>query len=517
MSDSTSGAVLDDEARLAELGYKQELHRRLSGFSNFAVSFSIISILAGCLTSYFLAMNNGGPAAITLGWLLVGGLVTLVALSMAEVSSVYPTAGGLYWWAFAVAKRNKAAWAWFTGWFNFLGQVAVTAAIDYGAALTTTAFLNLMFGFAPSKAHTFGVFAIIIVLHGLLNTFGVNLVKLLSDVSAWWHLAGVAVIVAILAIVPDHHYPIGKVFTETVNNSGLHGAGGVAYAFLLGLLMAQYTFTGFDASAHLSEETHSASRAAPRGIVMSVVVSLAAGFVLLVAVTWAIQDYGAELASPTAFPPAQIFIDSVGRHTGEFLLFICVVAQFFCGMASVTANSRMAFAFSRDGALPGSRLWRRVNSRTGTPTNSIWLCVACSIVLVLPALWNNTAYAAATAIAVIGLYIAYVTPVLLRLRDREFQVGPWNLGRWSQLIGWTAVIWVGIICILFILPTAYPITAVNFNYTIVAVAVVLGGAWLWWILSARKWFTGPRQNVAEAVVPGPRDAAAPQHVATDPT
>jgi amino acid permease (GABA permease) len=504
MNDPTQGgsasATLDDEARLAQLGYKQELHRRLSGFSNFAVSFSIISVLAGCLTSYSIAMLNGGPAAITLGWLLVGGLVTLVSLSMAEVCSVYPTAGGLYWWAFAIAKRNKAAWAWFTGWFNFMGQVAVTAAIDFGAALTTSALFSLLFGFTPTKGHVFLVFAVIIVLHGLLNTFGVDLVKVLSDVSAWWHMAGVAVIVVVLMVTPDHHYPISKVFLQTANATGLHGTGVAIYAFMLGLLMAQYTFTGYDASAHLSEETHDAARSAPRGIVMSVVVSLIAGFLLLFAVTWAIQDYAGESGTP--FPPAQIFIDAAGRHMGEFLLFICVVAQFFCGMASVTANSRMAFAFSRDGALPGSRLWRRVNVRTGTPTNSIWLCVCCSIVLVLPALWNNTAYLAATAIAVIGLYVAYVLPVFLRLRDKDFQVGPWNLGRWSQLVGWTSVVWVGIICVLFILPTSYPITKLNFNYTIVAVAVVLGGAALWWALSAHKWFTGPRPNVDESVVPG---------------
>lgn len=503
--DGSSATVLDeDEARLAQLGYKQELHRRLSGFSNFAVSFSIISVLAGCLTSYGIAMANGGPAAMTLGWLFVGGMVTLVALSMAEVCSVYPTAGGLYWWAFAIAKRNKATWAWFVGWFNFLGQVAVTAAIDFGAALTTTAFLDLAFGFTPTKYHTFGVFFVIIALHGLLNTFGVELVKILSDVSAWWHLAGVAVIVGVLAFVPDHHYSVSKVFLQTANSTGLHGTGVAIYAFMLGLLMAQYTFTGFDASAHLSEETHEASTAAPRGIVMSVVVSLVAGFFLLFAVTWAIQDYAGEQASATGFPPAQIFIDAAGRHMGEFLLLICVVAQFFCGMASVTANSRMAYAFSRDGALPGSRLWSRVNARTGTPTNSIWLCVVCSIVLVLPALWNNTAYFAATAIAVIGLYVAYVTPVFLRLRDKDFQVGPWNLGRWSKPVGWLSVIWVIIICILFILPTTYPITVLNFNYTIVAVAIVLGGASLWWVAGARKWFTGPRHNIDETA---PAEAA----------
>jgi amino acid permease (GABA permease) len=491
-----------DEERLAQLGYQQELHRRLSGFSNFAVSFSIISILAGAITSYGLAMKAGGPLAITLGWVFVGIMVTLVALAMAEVCSAYPTAGALYWWAAALAKRNNAAWAWFVGWFNFLGEVAVTAAIDFGAAITTAAFLGLTFGLTVTTGNTFLIFLVIIVVHGLLNTFGVNLVRLLSDVSAWWHLAGVAVIVGVLAVAPDRHKPIAEVFFEVKNATGFGFGGATVYAVLLGLLMAQYTYTGYDASAHVAEETHDASRAAPRGIVMSVVVSLVAGFVLLFAITWAIQDYDAEAATDLGLPPAQIFIDAVGHNLGTFLVFICMVAQWFCGMASVTANSRMSYAFARDGALPGSRLWKRVNPRTGTPTNSIWLCVAISIVLVIPSLWSTTAYAAATSIAVIGLYIAYVAPVFLRRRNPDFRPGPWNLGRWSAPIGWLAIVWVGVICVLFVLPTGSPITASSFNYTIVAVAVVVGAATIWWFASARKWFTGPRQNLIEKAAHG---------------
>jgi amino acid permease (GABA permease) len=481
-----------DEARLAELGYNQELHRRLSGFSNFAVSFSIISVLAGCLTSYGIAMTAGGPVAITLGWLLVGGMVTLVGLAMAEVCSTYPTAGGLYWWAAALARKNRALWAWIVGWFNFLGEVAVTAAIDYGAATTTSAFLGLTFGFQITPRSVFAVFLVIIVAHGLLNTFGVNLVKVLSDVSAWWHLVGVAIIVGVLVVVPDEHQSLSFVFTETYNATGWGGPFAAAYALMIGLLMAQYTFTGFDASAHVSEETHNASTAAPRGIVSSIVVSLVAGWLLLVAVTWAIQDYEAQRTTELGFPPAQIFIDAVGDNLGRFLLFIAVVAQFFCGMASVTANSRMAYAFSRDGALPGHRLWKQVNPRTGTPTNSIWLCVVCSIVLAAPALVNFTAYLAVTSIAVIGLYISYVAPVYLRLRNPDFQQGPWNLGRWSRPIGWAAVIWVCFIVVLFMLPPAYPITGASFNYAPVAVGAVVVFAGGYWLLSARKWFTGPQ-------------------------
>ncbi|NES16089.1 MULTISPECIES: amino acid permease [Micromonospora] len=505
---------ISDEDRLAQLGYQQELRRKLSGFSNFAVSFSIISILAGAITSYGIAMTAGGPLAITLGWLFVGVMVVFVALAMAEICSIYPTAGALYWWAAALAKRNKAAWAWFVGWFNFLGEVAVTAAIDFGAAITTAAFLSLAFDMEVTAGRTFLIFLLIIVAHGLLNTFGVNLVRVLSDISAWWHLVGVAVIVVVLAIVPDQHKPISEVFLEVRNETGFTFAGAAGYAVLIGLLMAQYTYTGYDASAHVAEETHDAARSAPRGIVMSVVVSVIAGFVLLFAITWSIQDYQAERTTELGLPPAQIFIDAAGRDLGTFLLFICVVAQFFCGMASVTANSRMAYAFSRDGALPGSRIWKRVNPRTGTPTNSIWLCVACSALLVLPSLWNTTAYLAATSIAVIGLYIAYVAPVFLRRRAADLAVGPWNLGRWSAPVGWTAIVWVAIICVLFVLPTSSPVTASTFNYTIVAVGVVLGGAWLWWVFSARRWFTGPRHNVPDPVIPRPAAGAEPVSEAT---
>jgi amino acid transporter len=315
----------------------------------------------------------------------------------------------------------------------------------------------------------------------------------------------------VLAVIPDQHKPISEVFFEVQNATGFTFAGASVYAVLIGLLMAQYTYTGYDASAHVAEETHDAARAAPRGIVMSVVVSVIAGFVLLFAITWSIQDYEAQRTTDLGLPPAQIFIDAAGDNLGTFLLFICMVAQWFCGMASVTANSRMAYAFSRDGALPGSRIWKKVNPRTGTPTNSIWLCVTLSTLLVLPSLWNTTAYLAATSIAVIGLYIAYVGPVLLRRRlGDEFQPGPWSLGKWSPIVGWIAIIWVGIICVLFILPTASPITASTFNYTIVAVAVVVGAATIWWFASARKWFTGPKQNLIEKAAHGEQTMPSPE-------
>ncbi|WP_375423983.1 amino acid permease [uncultured Friedmanniella sp.] len=505
----TDSPALDADAQaLADLGYTQELHRGMSGFSNFAVSFSIISILAGCITSYGIALRSGGPSALVLGWLGVGVLVLAVAGAMAEVCSRYPTAGGLYFWAGRLARRNRREWAWFTGWFNFLGEVAVTAAIDFGCATTWMAFMNLVWGVEPTPVTTFLLFVGIIVVHGLLNTFGVNLVSLLSSVSAWWHVVGTLIIVGALWLLPEHHQSVSWTLTGFHNETGWSSA---VYVFLLGLLMAQYTYTGYDASAHVAEETKNASVAAPRGIVTSVAVSVVGGFILLYSITAAITDRSeaglAKLSeSDTGLPPAQIFLDALGSPAiAKFLLFIVCIAQFFCGMASVTANSRMSYAFSRDRALPGSRLWATVNPRTGTPTNSIWLCVTLSVILAAPALISTTAYFAVTSIAVIGLYIAYVIPVLLRRLNPDFTPGPWNLGRFSAVVGWVAVVWVVIICVLFVLPPVAPVTVSTFNYAPVAVVVVLLLATVLWFAGGRRTFMG-----GEAAASGSGHATSPE-------
>jgi amino acid transporter len=213
--------------------------------------------------------------------------------------------------------------------------------------------------------------------------------------------------------------------------------------------------------------------------------------------TFAIQHYAT--ASVASVPGAQVMIDAVGTTGAELLLLIVIGAQMFCGMSSVTANSRMIYAFSRDGALPGSSFWHRVNKRTRTPTNAIWLAAGGAFILGLPYLWNYAAYAAVTSIAVIGLYIAYVTPTFLRLRKGEaFQRGPWHLGRWSYVVGWIAVVWVVIIFFLFMLPQVGPITFTTFNYTVFAVLAVIGFAGIYWLVSARHWFKGPKvQGSAE--------------------
>ena len=522
-----------DVERLHQLGYAQELRRGMKTFSNFAVSFTIISILSGCLTLFGFAMNVGGPAVMTIGWLVVGGFVTLVALGMAEVASSYPTAGGLYYWAAKLADEagaNGARWSWFVGWFNLVGQVAVTAGIDFGLAFFTTAFLNVAAGYPTDPPHVILIYGIMLVAHALLNTFGIRIVSLLNDLSVWWHLVGVAAIVVVTVVLNQHtRTDLGTVFSKVVDNTGAGGdnpgwpgpmlLGIPLYVMLIGLLNAQYTLTGFDASAHMSEETHDAERSSSKGIIYSVIVSVIAGFILLVAMNIGITpDKAFTAADGTAIdgyahaltnlvPPAQIWIDAVGQTGGMIILFLVIGAQFFCGMSSVTANSRMIYAFARDGAIPKSDFWHRINHRTRTPTNSIWLAAGGAFILGLPYLWSATAYFAITSIAVIGLYVAYVSPVFLRLRAGDrFVPGPWTLGRWSRPIGILATGWVAVIFVLFMLPQYQPINVNTFNYTPLVFLVVLGGAAIWYFASAKNWFKGPKvQDSAEELAAIERD------------
>jgi amino acid transporter len=494
-----------DEATLHRLGYVQVLYREMGGFSNFAISFTIISILAGCLTSYYIAFNNGGPVAITWGWLLVGGFCVLVAMAMGEIASAMPTAGALYFWA---SKLGGPAWGWFTGWFNLVGQIAVTASIDYGAAIFTTALLNLWF---PTVVGTdtgtiFVVYSVIVALHLALNLLNVNLLARLNSVSAWWHMIGVVVIVAVLIVIPENHQSAAFVFGETINNSGFAGNGfgdvGFWFVFGIGLLMAQYTITGYDASAHMSEETRLASRAAAWGMVMSVVVSVIFGFVLLVAVTFAVPDVQGTL---DALGNAVVYIwtESLGSAWAEFLLLIAVVGQFFCGTASVTSASRMMFAFSRDGAVPGSRMWRKVAANR-VPVNAVIAIAVLSWALMLPTLANGAVgYLVGTSIAVIGLYIAFALPIILRIRaGARFEGGAWSLSHHYRWIAPVAVAWIAIVCLLFLMPVSpkgIP-GAADFDWNVVNYApLTVGGALVlfggWYLLSARRWFTGPVREV----------------------
>jgi amino acid transporter len=525
-----------DERRLAELGYVQRLQRGWSGFQNFAISFTIISILAGTFTTYGQAWNYGGPIAISIGWPVICGLILLVAFSMAEIASKYPTAGGLYYWASDLGGRT---WGWFTGWFNFFGLIGIVASVIYGSATFLTTLLGMYdvkiggIHFASTThflRNAFFVFVVLLIIHALINIYSSHLVALLNSVSVWWHVIGVAIIIALLVFVPDHHQSFSFVFGHRQNNSGgwLGGSssGFFFWIFILtqGFLLTMYTQTGYDASAHISEETRGAALGAAKGVWRSVFWSGVFGWFVLLALTFAATDTKAIDAGGGS--SIAIIQSALSTANAKLVILIATAGQFFCGMSCVTSASRMCFAFSRDRAVPGHRMWTRLN-RHRVPYGSVILMCALALLITLPALKGAPgttvpwAFFAVVLIATIGLYIAYVIPTYLRWRQGDsFVPGPWTLGRKYKWVNPAAIVWVIICVVCFSLPftpAGWPWSSVKFQWEAVnyapATLVLIGLIAIWWKVSANKWFTGPIREVElpdeTGRVPEPAGGAAP--------
>jgi amino acid transporter len=508
-----------DEARLKELGYDQTLNRGWSSFQNFAISFTIISVLAGCFTTYGQAWNNGGPVVISWGWPIIVALILTVAFSMAELASSYPTAGAIYWWS---AKLGGPAWGWFTGWFNLIGLVAVVASVDYAAATFLNALLGLygvsIFGMnfedgVHILAETFVLFSLILLVHMAINIFSSPLVARINSVSVWWHVLGVAVIIGILVFVPSDHASADFVFTERINNSGWGDgiSGGVFWLVVLplGFLLTMYTVTGYDASAHVSEETRGASEAAAKGVWKSVFWSGLIGWFVLLAITFAVSD--PEVVNEGAGSSLAIFNGFLDSWAAKMVILISTVGQLFCGLACLTSASRMCYAFSRDGALPGSSIWTRLNHHR-VPYMSVVIMALAAFIITVPALEGDEnafpyAFFAVVSISVIGLYIAYVIPVYLRWRQGEaFERGPWNLGQKYKWLNPIAVVWVILCVIIFSLPFT-PAAApwrdewdVKYaNYAPLTVLLVILFAWIYWRTSGKKHFHTPIEEDAKSL------------------
>lgn len=508
----------DDEKLLAELGYKQELNRSWSGFSNFAISFSIISILAGCFTTFGVAWNNGGPIAISWGWPLISAFILIIGFCMSELVSAYPTSGGIYWWA---AKLGGAKAGYYTGWLNLIGLIAVIASVGYGCATFIDLALSTVsesWAAGYSLQRVFIMFLVVLVLVGLVNALSSQLLALINNVSVWWHVVGAAIIVLILIFLPDSHLSVNEVFTTRVNNSGGLNGGetdGLLFWFYvlpLGFLLTQYTITGFDASAHLSEETQGAADGAAKGIWRSIFYSAIGGYVLLLAFVFAVQDIDAVTAGGGGV--AVIFNQALSSQWAGTVLFIAAIGQFFCAVACMTSTSRMLFAFSRDGAVPGASKWATL-SKNKVPVNAVIISAIVAVLITLPALIEvnigtpedpiivPTAFYAVVSVAVIGLYVAFAIPIFLRWRmGDKFKQGAWNLGNKWKWMAPIAVAEIVIISIYFILPVTPAGTPGNpdFAWKFVNYApILLGGTllalWIGWHVSAKKWFTGPKNTI----------------------
>ena len=489
-STAHSAPPVGDAETLQRLGVKPVLHRRMSGQANGWATFTVMSITSGSQVLFGFGLHTGGPGLMVWGFLAGGLLILALAAALSEITSAYPTSGALYDMANRLGGR---LWGFVTGYLNLLGLIGGIAGIDFGCAQFIAAYLNLQWGITLTAQGLLALCGALMLTHALLNLFGVRVMAAINSLNGWLQLACVAGIVCTLTFVPSRHQSVGFVLGHYTNTTGWTSAIVVAG---IGLLFSMYSLAGFDTSAHLSEETTGAALAAPRAIMRAVLMSVICGLVLIVAMLFAIQDYTAVLASPLA--PAEIFAQAIGAASTNVLLLAIIGSQFFAGYALVGACSRMCFAFSRDGAVPYSHLWRKVRKSNSVPANAVWLVVTIAFLLVVPTLKSTVVFTAVTTIAVIGTVPAYAIPVLLRRwYPHRFTPGPWTLGRWSAPIGSLAVLGVAAVTVLLCLPQARPVTWTNANYSGPVLLAVLALAWMRWRVAGRD-YQPPTTNTSAA-------------------
>jgi amino acid transporter len=477
-------ALADDVRTLHRLGYEQELQRSMGAFSNFAISLSVVCVLAGGVTSFHVGLCSVGGAAIGLGWPLCCLFSMLVALTMGQVASAFPTAGGLYHWAAILGGRG---WGWVTAWFNLAGLITVLAAINFGAY----EFVLAALGHRPEQFAPAVPVVVMLLLTGsqaLFNHRGIRVTTYLTDFSGWWILLVSAALVVALLIAARSSLAPARLMTFD-NFSGLPPGRDevwphtphVAWLFLLGLLLPAYTLTGFDASAHTAEETLGAAVNVPRGIVRSVLVSGAFGWVMLAAVVVAAPDLrGAALQGKGAFV---WIIDGALPRAAALALFAAIaVAQYLCGLATVTSASRMAYAFARDGGLPFSGLLRQVSPAHRTPVWAIWAVSALAVLFTV----YTPVYDTIAAVCAVFLYVSYVLPTALGLfaHGRSWtRMGPWHLGRWYRPLALLCVAGCAGLFVIAVQPHNEKV-----GWIVAGTALLLAAIWFG---HARRSFRGP--------------------------
>ena len=483
----------EDIKVLHGMGYAQELSRSMSKFSNFAISFSIICILSGGINSFAQAISSVGGAGAGIGWIVGCLLSGMFALAMAQIASAFPTAGGLYHWASILGNRF---WGWLTAWLNLLGLITVLGAINIGTAYFFAGTFGGMFGFTGTDMQVVTFVAVITAVQALFNHLGIKVTTMLTDVSGYLIFATTAVlVVACLYFAPA--IDISRLWTFT-NFSGDAGGGvfpqtdNMGYLFLLCLLLPVYTITGYDASAHTSEETKNAAQSVPRGIVSAVFWSSLVGWIMICAITLAIPDlataasqgWGMFFATMDAILPAGL----------KMVIYLGIlIAQFLCGLATVTSASRMLFAFSRDDGMPfGSKALASVSPKYRTPVTAIWtstvLCILYVVLAMSIKVGGTSIYVIVVNSTLVFLFLSFTIPLVAGLfaygSAKWPTPGPWAMSAGLyKLVTLLAIVGMGVILFIAVAPPNERVFWVVAGF--VALALIL------WVTVENRRFEGP--------------------------
>jgi amino acid transporter len=483
----------EDVKLLHSMGYAQELSRGMSRFSNFAISFSIICILSGGINSFAQATSSVGGAGAGIGWIVGCGVSAVFAIAMAQIASAYPTAGGLYHWGSILGNRFTG---WLTAWLNLLGLITVMGAINIGTAFFFTGTFGSLIGMTGTPGEIVIFVGVITAIQAVINHLGIKLTALLTDWSGYIILGTTAALIVLcLAFAPTHDF--SRLWTFT-NYSGEAGGNvwpqsdSLIYLFALSLLLPIYTITGYDASAHTSEETYRAAHSVPRGIIHAVLWSSLIGWVMLWAMVIAIPDM-----AEGAKQGWNVFFHTIGAimpgWLAKLLFLFILIAQFLCGLATVTSASRMIYAFSRDDGLPLISKWvAKVSPRFRTPVAAIWTGAVLEFLFVWMAqtvsIGGTNIYTIVVNATLIFLFLSFTVPIALGIfaigTSKWPTMGPWDIGiPLYRLFAVLSVLAMALIIYIAVQPPNDKVLWITLAFLVLTAIV--------WVLFENKRFQGP--------------------------
>ncbi|KUI54718.1 GABA-specific permease [Cytospora mali] len=500
-----NGEVLASEADaelLAKMGYKQELKRNFSTLEVFGIAFSIMGLLPSIASTLSFSLP-AGPAGMVWSWFLASGCIFVVGLAMADLGSAMPTTGGLYWWThYFSSVRTRNYLCFLVGYSNSLGLIGGLCSINYGFALMFCAVIVISKDgeWSPSNGIVYVVFMICTLTHGVLASTLTKIMNKLQTLAVFLNLALILSTIIALPVGMANKRNDGHFIFANVENLTTWPTG---WAFMLAWLSPIWTIGAFDSCVHMSEEASNAAKAVPLGILSSIGMCWGLGFVIVIVLA-ACMDPNIEnvLGSSFGQPMAQIYYDALGKHGAMGFIAFLFIVQYLMGLSITVAASRQMWAFSRDGALPFSSFFRPISKTFGyIPLRTVWGAVFAAIILGLLCLIASAAASALFSLAVAGNNLAWGIPILARAvwgRDK-FTPGPFYTGhRFSLPIAWAAILFLVFGILLAMFPDGGPDpTAQSMNYTVVVNMAVWGGATVYYLVDARKWFTGPKTTVEE--------------------
>lgn len=347
----------------------------------------------------------------------------------------------------------------------------------------------------------------------LYNLFRVDHQGWVNNISAIYIILSTIVIIVTILLVTPSKSSNAFVWTQFNNDTGINNS---SYICIMGILFSAYSFTGYEAGAHMAEETTKASESAPKGILYTCILTAVTGFVYILGLLYAIQDNIAFITSDQASDQAVVSVfylaftnsEGVTNKAGVLAMTtLLLINCFFAGFSSLTVTSRIGFAMARDNAFPYSEKLRFVHPKNKTPVAMIFLVFMIDTLFCLLPLISVTAFDAITSITTIGFEISYMIPIFLRITfaRKSFKTSDFSLGAFSTPCGILSVIYLVFTSVIFMFPTQFnsegKLSADVFNYTPVVVALVLIIAAIYWWLpkpyGARHFFEGPKRKEEE--------------------